>query len=470
MIYNMPTVSPSNALTSEELAMFGECLEKWNCKLSRNYKRMRYYEGKNRLRSLGIAIPPIFKDVETVVGWPTKAVDYLSSRVRFDGFTFHGGYTDQVFKDAIEANNLRNGISQATTSELIHSCAFVTLSKGDVGEPPVVISEYSAVNGAVLWDYRRKRVKCGITIVDIDKQRQPNRINLYTDDAVIILVRDGNTWSAQRLDHDMGRPLIEPLVHKASLDKPLGKSRISRAVMSITDSGVREVLRTEISSEFFTTPQRYVLGADESLFADTTKWEAYIGNFFALGGADEDGNMPQVGQFPQMSMQPHTDYLRSLASQFAGETSIPVNSLGIIHDNPASAEAMNAANEDLIIEAQNLIDSNGSSLRNIALMAMAIIEDVTMDELTDDQKGVMPSYKNPAMPSIVSQADAWTKIVSVAPDDVKSGIFSSDIFWEQLGFSEDQRDRIMKAMTKASATATINSLMNEAKAVKDGTA
>jgi hypothetical protein len=241
-------------------------------------------------------------------------------------------------------------------------------------------------------------------------------------------------------------------------------------VMSITDSGVREVLRTEISSEFFTTPQRYVLGADESLFADTTKWEAYIGNFFALGGADEDGNMPQVGQFPQMSMQPHTDYLRSLASQFAGETSIPVNSLGIIHDNPASAEAMNAANEDLIIEAQNLIDSNGSSLRNIALMAMAIIEDVTMDELTDDQKGVMPSYKNPAMPSIVSQADAWTKIVSVAPDDVKSGIFSSDIFWEQLGFSEDQRDRIMKAMTKASATATINSLMNEAKAVKDGTA
>ena len=59
---------------------------------------------------------------------------------------------------------------------------------------------------------------------------------------------------------------MEPLVYRPSLDRPFGKSRITRAVMSITDSAVREALRTEVSAEFFTTPQKYLLGADEELF------------------------------------------------------------------------------------------------------------------------------------------------------------------------------------------------------------
>jgi hypothetical protein len=34
--------------------------------------------------------------------------------------------------------------------------------------------------------------------------------------------------------------------------------------------------------------------------------------------------------------------LRQLAAQFAGETGVPLNSLGVVQDNPSSAEAIYA--------------------------------------------------------------------------------------------------------------------------------
>ena len=39
-------------------------------------------------------------------------------------------------------------------------------------------------------------------------------------------------------------------------------------------------------------------------------------------------------------MQPHMDMIRTDVALFSGETGIPVNALGIIHDNPASDAAI----------------------------------------------------------------------------------------------------------------------------------
>ena len=44
---------------------------------------------------------------------------------------------------------------------------------------------------------------------------------------------------------------------------------------------------------------------------------------------DDQGNDLQVGQFPQISMQPHADQMRMWASLFAAETGLPVGSLGM---------------------------------------------------------------------------------------------------------------------------------------------
>ena len=167
--------------------------------------------------------------------------------------------------------------------------------------------------------------------------------------------------------------------------------------------------------------------------------------------------MPTFGQLSQGSMQPHMDYMRQLAAQFAGETCVPISFLGVIHDNPASAEAIYAAKEDLIIEAQNFNDDNEAALRDIAVMTMAVQQNKRPDRLTDEELGVMCNFRSPAMPSIVSQSDAMVKQATVAP-----WIAETEVFLEELGYSEEKRSRMLAEKQRATAKSAIAALVASA--------
>lgn len=443
------------SLTEAERTMLNECLLTWNEKLQRNIKKKQYYDMKNKLRDLGIAIPPPLKRIDTVMGWPAKAVDYLADRSIFDGFRFRDGQNEEL--DLIlEENDFSNLYSETCPSELALSVSFMTVTKGGKGEPDVLISAYDACTAAGIWDYRKRRIKCGIAIVDVE-QRQgtlwPTQLNLYTDTQVIELHRAMNgRYAVKRHPNPQGRPLIEPLRFRPSLDRPFGRSRINRAVMAITDSAVREALRSEVAAEFAAAPQKYILGADDDIFEKKSKWEAYIGSFMALT-VNEDGDMPSFGQLPQPSMQPHTEYMRDLAARFSGETSIPISSLGVIHDNPASAEAMLAAREDLVVEAEKMNKVNGTALKNVAKLVLAISQNKTLADLDDNERTITTSFKNPAMPSAVSQSDAIIKQISAMP-----WLANTDVVLEELGYTEDQIMRLRPDRERYEAQAVLDAV------------
>lgn len=411
-----------------------ELLGVWQSKLSRNMLKMRYYNGKNVLKDFGISIPPSLLNVETVVGWPQKAVDAMAVRSRFDGYTAASSDVQSILNKLVSSTNLKMKYRQAAQSTLIHSCCFATVKMGYDGFPRIDL--YSAETAAAVWDDANGRIAYGM-VIDGFEDNSPVEITMYLEDAAVHLWdTSSGFWDWEVQPYSMGRPTMEVLAYRQNFRKPFGTSRISRGVMSITDSAVREALRTEISAEFFTSPQKYLLGADRDAFEQTTKWEAYIGNIFAIG-RDEDGNLPQFGQLQQGSMQPHTDYMRSLAARFSGETNIPISTLGVIHDNPASAEAIYAASEPLIIEVEDFNDGAREMLRNVALMAIAAILDVPLAELPEEYRDFTPNFRNPAMPSVVSQTDAMTKLAAVVP-----GFAGTDVFWEQVGFPEDMRRKV----------------------------
>ena len=440
--YMVPSdgVKVADGLSAEYVSMLNTLLGIWASKLYRNQLKMRYYNGKNVLKDFGISIPPSLLNVETVVGWPQKAVDSMAVRSRFDGFTA----TDADVQDMLDGISRRSRLSvkyrQAVQSALIHSCCFATVMVDDNGEPRIDL--HSAETASAVWDEAKGRIAYGMSIEEF-QDGVPSVIVMHTSEAVVWFRLNSigaYDWEVQRIT--MGRPTMEAIVYRPTYRRPFGQSRISRAVMSITDSAVREALRTEISAEFFTSPQKYLLGADADAFAATTKWEAYIGNIFAVG-RDENGDLPQFGQLSQGSMQPHTDYMRSLAARFSGETNVPMSTLGVVHDNPASAEAIYAANEPLIIECEDFNDGARDALRTLASMAIAAKLDVPLYYLDERYTDFTPDFRNPAMPSIVSQTDAMVKIASVVP-----GFAGTDVFFEQIGFPEDMR---RKAQTEIAA-------------------
>ena len=442
----------------------------WAAKLPRDVMRSRYYHGRNVLKNIGIAVPPDLTDIDTVVGWPQKAVDALAVRSRLDAFTGDEGVT-AILDEVCSANDLLDTYRMLVPSQLTHSCAALTVNRGE-GEIPEVRA-HSAISCAMLWDFRLHRLRCACTVAEVDSRGVPVAYNLYEPDATVRIWQSRHQWRFQAMPHPMGRPMVEPLVYRASLDRPFGVSRISRAVMSITDSAMRTALRAEIGAELFTSPQKVILGAPESLFQpydpdyeddgegydDGTydedeepspyragwqaRWEAYLGSIMAIS-RDGEGNIPQFLQVAASSMEPHIGYLRSLAARFSGATCVPISELGIVQDNPSSAEAIYAAKEGLIIEAEALNEANGKALANVARMALAVAGNKPLDMLTAEERAVGCHFMNPARPSLVSQADAMVKQASAFP-----GIVNTRVYWEELGYTDDQVDDIMAEVRRS---------------------
>ena len=440
-------VASADGLPGAYRGVVRDLLELYRRKLTRNLLRDGYYLMHQAPRNLGISVPPNLRDLEQVIGWPAKAVDSLANRSQFEGFVCTDDEVAEALAGVVAANGLKRRYRKACKSELKHSCAFLAVTASPAGAP--VVGAYAATAASALWSDSLDRIAAGMVVVDRDNtargRGEPTRVDVYTDEAVVAISRPpgAGRWRAEVMEHGMGRCLMEPMSYEATLERPFGSSRISRAVMNITDDAMRASVRSEVSAEFFTSPQKYLLGANKEALGDQSKWDAYIGNLFAVS-KDIDGDVPQFGQLSQGSMQPHVDYMRALAARFSGETDVPVSELGVVSDNPSSAEAIYAAKEPLVVDAQNLNADNGEALANVAYMCLAVLNGTDYATEAARGLGVQARFKNPAMPSIVSQADAMTKMISAMP-----WLAESDVALEEFGFSGDQIQRLRSDRAKA---------------------
>jgi hypothetical protein len=226
----------------------------WRDKQPRNLLRSVYYDGKAPIRDLGIAIPPSMRGFSAVLGWPEKAVRQLAARNIFDGFVAPGQDDNPFDLSVLEANRFDLELPQAIVSAYKHSCSFISTTLGDTsaGDPEVVIMARSAEWSAAIWDRTRRRVSSALAITDATDTGDPTDLILYLPDWVVTAERRGGTWRVvDRQPNPLGVVLIEPLTYDPQLDRPFGRSRITRAVMDITDRAARTVLRTEISAEFY---------------------------------------------------------------------------------------------------------------------------------------------------------------------------------------------------------------------------
>ena len=447
------SIQKAEGLAPEDAGTLAELVRTWERRRTRNLLRESYYRMRRRPRELGISVPPHLRRLERAMGWPAKAVDSLAARSQFDGFAAPDEGVSARLQSLCAASSLKSKYRRLLKSELMHSCSFATVTRGGDGRPRACA--YPAAAASAVWDQPEDRIRAGMAVVDAEAPRagmepRATAADMSTDSAVVRLRRSSRgRWRAEYLPHSMGRCLMVPLAYDADLERPFGRSRITRAVMDLTDDAMRASLRSEVSAEFFTAPRKHLLGADGDALGDMGKWDAYIGNIFAVG-EEADGEVPKFGQLAQGSMQPHIDYMRSLATRFSGETNVPVSELGVVSDNPSSAEAIYAAKEPLVIEAVNLNAGNGEALRDIALMCLAVEDGCGYRTACERCGGVRARFRNPAMPSPVTQADSVVKGVSAFP-----WLADTDVALEEYGFTDEQISRMRPARDRWNARAMV---------------
>jgi hypothetical protein len=450
-------------LPQTERQMLQNLVEIYMSHNAKNWEKERYYEGNIPLSevNLGIALPKSMRKLEIGCAWGSKAVDVLAARSMFDGFVDARGYQSQELAEIVADNDLITEYAKATRDELKFGSTYATLSADKtIG---CKIRFHSPLTAAAHWNGEKGRIDYGFAVINSAPSNasiawEPTLVNLYTEDAVWVLEKQKGLWRATGYPHRMGRPLMEAFRWNPTSSKPFGRSRIKEPVRRLIQGYVRTMANATIGLEFATSPQKYLLGVTDDQYdaVINDKFRQYVGSIIASTTNPETGEKPTFGQLAQGTIQPHVDMMRLLATQFSAATGLSVTDTGVINDaNPTSSEAIIAQTQTLIGMAEQLNQSNGDSLRIVAVMALAIANNVTMEELGEDRQNIIAHFKNPAMPSVASTTDAALKIASA-----RQAFAQTDTFLEMIGFSqadirrikaEEQRSRGLAVLEEVNA-------------------
>jgi len=454
-------IASADGLRGEDRMLVHELVKAWSDHYDRNVLRHCYYVMHNRLVDLGISIPPKLKNLDAACGWAQKTVDVMVEHSIFDGYTV-GDEEAQAQLDAItRRNKMRSKYRKATTSALEQSFNLYFVSKDDNAHAHV--SAYPAHVCGVSWDDANDTIKAAVFIVDTKKDATTGRIlptwiNVVTPEYLIRIKNDdGRSWYVDGYEpHGLEHLPVFLAAYNATLERPFGQSRITREVMGYIDSAVRANINEEIASAFAASSQKYLLGTDGDPFEDVDRWQAFIGAIFNID-MTQDGTVPQFGQLPQPSMQPLTDHFRNLCAKMSGATGIHVSQFGLVHDQPASAEAIYAENSPLIRKVKAWHSDVSDTLTDVAIACLATERGTTFDNVDASGLEIQPRFMNPAMPTLAQMTDASVKIASVVP-----AFANTPTFWRWNGLDDEAVTTVMRelktAQTEEATSAMVSTL------------
>lgn len=449
-------------LPERERAMLAKLISQYDAHAFKNAEKEKYYEGKISLNevNLGIALPENIKKLEIGCAWGAKTVDVLAARSMFEGYVGASGEDSEELAAIVEENNLIAEYQKSARDELKYGCTFATLSATESGRARIRF--HSPQAAAAKWSGEKNRIDYGMAVIDTAPDNNnliwsPNIINMYTDEAIwVIRKRAEQAWDAVAYPHQMGRPMMEPMIWNATTNKPFGRSRIKEPVRRLIQGYVRTIANATIGLEFSTTPQKYLLGVTDKQYDAliNQKFKQYVGSIITSTANPQTGENPVFGQLAQGSITPHVEMIRVLATQFSAATGLSVTDTGVVNDaNPTSSDAILAQTQTLVGMAEQLNTGNAQALKNIAIMAMAINNRTTPEGLTEEQRDIIPYFKNPAMPSVAVTADAAIKIASS-----RQSFAMTDTFLEMIGFSQADIRRIKAQEQRQRGLALFNSI------------
>lgn len=453
----------ADGLTFAEREAVEALLDVYDRTRVRNKSLEDYFEGDVMVKDIGVRIVPPEADVHVALScdWARKAVKALSNLVLFDGFVFEDGDGDEGLDRVLRDCNFRAAFSRNRIGMFKKGCMFATVNS--VGGRANV-RFHSADSSAAIMDVAGERLGSGFVIADTrrtlwsPKKAVPTQVNLHMPGVRVAIHReDVSRWRAEHVETPLDRPMMVSFVYDPTDTKPLGGTRITGQVRDLVDDVLRVRLALVLSTALYAVPMRAILGLSDAVYDALmkSKWGTYLNPL--LLATSNKGQVPQLQQLPSNSPEALIRLIESDAKLFSGSTGVPLNSLGIVQDNPSSAEAIAEARKDLSDEASSTIEEQlKPSMRELALLVMAVESNRPIGQLTDEQLSVMAHFVDPARASQAARTDSAMKIASV-----DEGFAGTDVFYEMVGFDQPTIARIRNEKRRASIGSRFAELMAE---------
>lgn len=375
-----------------------------------------YYNAENTVKDLGISTPKNFRNMRPGVGWASRAVNTISDRLNFDGFS------NDTFgiNDLLANTGSLAVLGKAKTDALIAGCSFIATIPTD---DTIRLVPFTATEATGTIDERTGLLENGLAVTEWYQYSNsytgwtnwskvgliPKSYFVFTKDFTARFV---NQTLVEITPNPTGRPLLHVLTHRQSADRPFGKSRITNTVRRIVDEVGRLKIRYEIAAEFYSAPQRYINGIAEGAMGNADL-ESALGKVWGIT-KDEDGEKPEIGQLAQMSINQFSDQKKDLARDFCAETALTLRNLGYETSNPTSAESLSAMSDDLLLEAQEAQAELGREFKEIAIsMRLALDKN---DNIPPTLRQIKPEWKPLFQVDFGSAGDAVYKLIQAMPE------------------------------------------------------
>ena len=363
------------------------------------------------------------------VGWGRRAVEIRANKTNFDRFENDTLGLNELFSKY----KVNEAFDKIKDDILVCGCGFLAIN-GDRVFP------FTAEEATGTFSWADQNLKDGLAVFREDT-RKDSTTRMQRPDAFVEYYRDRTIAHEDGIitiaPNVTGRPLIGLLTHKSTTKRPFGQSVLTCAAREAIVDASRTIRQALIAAYHYNSKVDVILGADGDTPVD--KIESQTGDVLKIGPND-NGQIPQIGEFAQHAMAPFNDTILVSARNFCSDTKLGLANLGISTDAPQSTEALEIINDDLrddIISWQNEL---AEQLKYFAVTLWMYENDVSVldDNLQERIRAIKPVFLSVYRQDVGKFGDGIIKIAQQAP-----AITQSRSLWRNLGLTSEEIDRVI---------------------------
>lgn len=366
------------------------------------------------------------------VGWGRRAVEIRANKTKFDRFENDTLGLNELFTKY----RVKEAFDKIKDDVLVCGCGFLALNGNRV-------FPFTAEEATGTFSWYDQNLKDGVAVFRSSTKKNyrapqyPDAFVEYLPDRTIAHeYRDGEELITMD-PNGAGRPLIGLLTHKSTAKRPFGQSVLTRAARSAIIDASRTIRQAMIAAYHYNTKVDVIMGADNETAVDTI--ESQTGDVLKIG-PNENGQIPQIGEFAQHAMAPFTDTILTAARNFCSDTKLSLVNLGISSDAPQSTEALEIINDDLRDDILSWQGELADQLKYFAVTLWMYENNVRTidDNLAAKIEAIKPVFLSVYRQDVGKFGDGLIKIAQQAPDIVRSRSL-----WRNLGLTSEEIDEVI---------------------------
>ncbi|WP_226863280.1 phage portal protein [Mycolicibacterium baixiangningiae] len=403
-----------------------------------------YYDGQQPLAFLSpeakIALGSRFGVMASNI--PRLAVTALAERLRITGFTGDAG----LWADWIR-NDLDQTSGVAHREALLLGDSYVIVWADQFGRPKVTVE--SAKQVAVQIDPGTRQITAAIKRWET---RTTTEAVLYLPDRILRLRANqtGATTIGFNTVDTIANPLgVVPVVALRNSDRILDDYGVSEIddLKPLVDALNKSLADMMVTSEYVGRPRRWATGIEltEEPILDGDGHPVMDGtgqpatreiNPIPEGhrAMISENDQAKFGQLQAADLTGYEASVRVILGQVMAVSTLPAHYVGVFTDNPASADALRAAEASLTARAEARQATFGRSWEQVARLMIAVRDGRDPQLITD----IRVQWADAATRSVAQEADAVVKLF-------QAGLLPQSYALAKLGYPDDEIAKINAA-------------------------